>query len=222
METKLIKFYEGRFNAELSYAEKDLASYNSLLKAIAPFAKNVGLSLDKETVSELLRDAKSHAFDNLVAGAPLTIAGVTVSRKKAIDLIEIPDDWQKIIDQVDVFTAQNAKQSFHEFPGGFGSTRFDKIGIGQFDIVNGAFVLSDQFLNALKQKHSSYTRTEKQNKALAAIENIQKSLIVINDLTNIVGSATTLLSLGIDISRGEKGQLIIGGDPSGFIHTYVK
>lgn len=200
MEKKLIKFNQGSHENELRNANTDLKAYNKLLKGLQPLALANGVTLDMTAFAALLKNPKEFAFDAIVGNAPLTIAGVTVNKNKAMDLIEMPDAWLKTISLVDAFNRELNKTPEHiphrAVP------QVIHIGLDSFELLNDEFVLSTKFIEELKNRHSVFTVSENQNAALKHITEIHTSLMALQMLGVPFSAFMTFEQFGYGQSGG--------------------
>jgi hypothetical protein len=195
MESKLIKFNQVNHDNELHYAETDLKAYNRLLKDIKPFAVNVGVTVDKALIVALLNNPKEFAFDAVVGNNPLTIGGAPVSKKKAMDLIDMPEAWVKIISRVDEFNQELIKNPVHNIPHQ-NPASYSRVGLESFELVNNEFVLSTDFVDQLKSKHSQFTENETHNTALKHIVTLNDCLKGLSKLGCSIHGGATLNDFG--------------------------
>lgn len=162
MEKRLIKFHEHNHNKELKFANIDLSAYNTLLSTIKPHLASLNIQLDKDLICALLKNAKGYAFDTVVGDNPLTLGGAPISKQKAMEFIEMPSDWVAIIKAVEDFNKELVQTPFHkervQDVGGM-----SRIGLEKFEILDEVFVMKSEHLTDLKEKHSIYTNSEKQN-----------------------------------------------------------
>jgi hypothetical protein len=195
MKRELIKFNQGQHDNELRYANNDLSSYNKLLKSIQPIANTIGLAIDKNVFSALLQNPKEYAFDTIVGDKPLTIGGAPVTKTKAMDLIEMPDGWVKIIKLVDDFNNELIKNPVHVIPHG-NPSNVKRVGLECFEIVKDEFVLDKEYVEQLKNKHASYTENEIHNTALKHIDTLKNCFVELGKLGCSVHGESKLSDFG--------------------------
>ncbi|MHB8207780.1 hypothetical protein [Mucilaginibacter sp.] len=196
MKKELIKFNQVQHDSELNYANKDLSSYNKLLKSIQPLANTIGLVIDKKVFSALLQNPKEYAFDTIIGDNTLTIGGVLVTKTKAMDLIEMPDEWVKIIKLVDDFNNELIKNPVHVIPHG-NPSNVKRVGLECFEILNDDFVLDGEYVEQLKNTHSSFTENEVHNTALKHINTLNNCFIELHKLGCSVHSDSKLSDFGL-------------------------
>ena len=175
MKQQLVKFDKNGYDAELSHAKRGLKAYNNLLKELAPFEKTAGLKLDKKAISDLLADPEAYAFDAIIMQNDLSIGGVKMAKIKAIDLIEFPDVWMKIIGIAQAFTKQlhkAPKQNSYE-----ATPSFAPISLHYLEMANNQFVISATYLAQLKEKYSQFTTSDTEVKALELSTTLNNCLL---------------------------------------------
>jgi len=206
MEKQLIKFKEIHHSNELAVANKDLNIYNKLLSDLKPFIAALDIELTTELITALLNNPKEYAFDSVIGQNPLTIGGIPVSKAKAMDFVEMPPAWTSIINLISAFNKGMIELPFYK-NNSQGEANYNRITIQYLHLENGLFALTPSFLSDLKEKHSIYTTTEKQNRVLDLLKGIYKNYEELAAIDPFVG--ITLESVGI-----------IRGVPSGGASAY--
>ena len=180
MKEKLVKFDKNAHDAELAHAKSGLKAYNNLLKELAPPAKAAGLKFDKKAIADLLADPEAYAFDAIIMQNELSVGGVKLAKIKAIDLIEFPEVWVKIITTAQNFAKQQSKKpkqiSYEQLPS------YPPISLHYLEIANGQFVLSAAYLAQLKEKYTQFTNNEAEVKALELSETLNNCLLELQKL----------------------------------------
>lgn len=158
------------FEKALRLINADLSAFNSLVKVIRENTDKVEIS--KNNVSALVEDPKGFLFDLVVAGKSLNFNGLPISRKKAIDLVDFPKEFNAVIAACVSF-----KQAFANTVHKIDNTMdIDRLSLKDIDLINGEFKCTDEYLNSLKEEFSTYTRNENQNKAFQFISQLNESI----------------------------------------------
>jgi hypothetical protein len=202
MKKQLIKFNQHNYDKAVRFANVDLSAYNKLLSDIRPFVSALKLTLDKDLLSSLLQNAKEYAFNAVVDKNPLTIGGIPVSKQKAMELIEMPENWTKIITSIEAFKRVISANPVHKDSAN-DYYSVNRITLEQMDFVKGAFIIKEDFFANLKEINSLYTQNENQNKAHSAIMQIYEGFEKLKDLGVLV--APSLEVIGINITYGLSG-----------------
>ena len=213
MERKLIKFNDAAYNNSLQYARKDLKNYNILLREINPICSGLGITVSLTVISALLKNPKEYAFDAIMENKPLTISGAPISKSKAMDLIEMPECWLKIIAIVSAFNAESIKSPFHKAQG-YNGNDTQHIGLESFELANDELVLSDDFMEQLKELCSEFTVNELENTALKHINTLKRTFVELDKIGALpLRSTLTLEDIGYSQYGGIGEPLVVNLDP---------
>lgn len=192
MKQLLLRFNESAHLNELKFATSDLALYNSLLEVIK--SNDPAFQLDMSNLKALIKNPKEYAFDKIVDGKPLTIAGVPVSKKKAMDFVEMPKEWNTIIEAVQAFNDKFIKNPIHNL--GHNSGNMDRLPLSAIVIENGVLVLDENFIAESKSKHSIYTQNENQIIAHQHLTAMHNSFVELTKLGVNLGGDLSLYEIG--------------------------
>jgi hypothetical protein len=214
MEKKLIKFNEAEYNAALKRANTDLGMHNDLLKSIKNLIPDI--EFNKQRFTALISNPKEFAFDIIMAGKTLELSGVPIGKQKAMNLIEYPANWLNAIQVIEAFNKKIASAGLHKGPYS-NDIAYDRHGIEDFELNNGEFTLSPDFLENVKSKHSLYTQTENQNKALEHLNAMHESFTELQKLGVSFGNDMSLREVGFSAYGGFDSPYQILFDPSSIV-----
>jgi hypothetical protein len=200
----LIKFQKLHHDEELKFANKDLAHYNGLLSVIK---KQVpGFNITIGAIANLLENPAEFAFDIVVGDNPLTIAGARVNKKKAMDLIELPDNWKAVIKAAEKLNRDFSENSVHKNGVFYAvNSAINRLNISDLEVVKNEFVLSSIFIDSLKEKHSLYTKNEKQEKLLMHFSALSSTINEMSKLGVNFNDRIELYEIGF-IKKGNDGN----------------
>jgi hypothetical protein len=199
MKKVLLSYDKRNHETALKMIESDVSILNSLVTTIKENTNKIKIT--KENIESLIKDPKGFVFDMIVDKSSMNFNGVPISRKKALELVEFPEEFEAII-----IKAESAKESLKGSTYTISNGEVDKIAINQLELIENTFILTAEYLNKVQNEFSTYTRNEAQNKAIECIENIFKSINELKDLKFIRPSDIEnegLESLGFRFTGGE-------------------
>ncbi len=160
MEKILLSFDNRGFDKALRSIKADLEIYNNLINVIVENTDKIAVNI--ENIEKVLNDPKEFLFDLIVDNVQMSFNGLPINKKKAIDLVDFPEEFNKVIS-----TSLNAKnlliKDFHQIDS---DTQIDRLKLQNVVIKNNVAECTEPFLNDLKDEFCSYTRNENQNEAL--------------------------------------------------------
>jgi hypothetical protein len=177
MKQKLISFEKTNYEKALRLSNNDLLAYNKILTAIINNAP--GVEINMENIEAIYNNPKEYAFDCLVGNTPLTFVGVTVNKQKAMELVEMPQNWLNVINVALLIKAGFEKTATHEISR---NEHIDRVSFSDIELKNDCFILSADYLTSLKDSYSLYTQNEKQNEAYDLLNGIHASLLKLSKL----------------------------------------
>jgi hypothetical protein len=199
MNKILIKFKEAEYKEALTFAEKDLQIYNSLLKKILLCVPDFEWNISE--FPKLIENPTEFAFDKVVEG-PLTIGGVPVSKEKAMGLVEMPKEWLAVIESVKDFQKQIAERPVYRNPGSDQTKYPGMLTLSDLQLSNDSFELTTTFSNKLKESYSVYAQNENQVQAFKHLQTLYKSFIELQKLGVSFGKDLSLEEIGFSQSGG--------------------
>ncbi len=206
-ERKLISFDENDYNKAIRFVQQDIDQFNKLLKSIITNLPDV--KVDLEILEAIYKNPQEFAFDYIVGDTPLTIAGVTVNKKKAMDLIDMPKGWLNVIKVANQVKTEFENKTVH---GSHNDTLVDRLDISDVEIDNGKVKLNDMYIESLKEENSRYTKNNNQNIALDKVCAIRDVLNELKSMGVYFGAEATALSQ-LGFTLGDDFKL----DPTAFI-----
>ena len=196
MTPQLLKLRQDGYNAELSFANKDLALYNNLLAGIK--AAVPSLVVTQAVLQSLLANPQLYAYNTLIGANPVTLGGQPVPQAQAINLITYPAGWLTVIALANAFNLDYATNTVYQFPPPFdASYKVNRLSIANIVISGSVFVLTAAYLAQLNTNYSIYTTSDKQNNILAALNTLYPILTNLKTLGASCTSAFTLKQLGV-------------------------
>jgi hypothetical protein len=177
MKQKLISFEKENYEKALRLSNNDLLAYNKILTAII---KNVpGVEINIENIEAIYNNPKEYTFDCLVGDTPLNIAGVTVNKQKAMDLIDLPQSWLNVINVALPIKADFEKTTTHEISR---DEHISRVSFSDIELKNDCLILGSDYVTNLKCSYSVYTQNEKQNEAYDLLTGIHANLLKLSKL----------------------------------------
>lgn len=183
MKQKLISFEKTSYEKALRLSNNDLLAYNKIITAIVENMPGVEISM--ENIEAIYKNPKEYAFDNLVGDTPLMFVGVTVNKQKAMDLIEMPQNWLNVINITLHIKADFEKTTTHQISH---DEYISRVVFSDIELKNNYFTLSSDYVTKLKDSYSLYTQNEKQNEAYDLLTGIHASLLKLSKLGVTWGS----------------------------------
>ncbi len=183
MKPKLISFEKDSYETALRLSNNDLQAYNKILSAIIENEPAVKISV--ENIVVIYNNPKEYAFDCLVGDNPLNIAGVTVNKQKAMDLIDLPQSWLNVINVVLAIKSDFDITPTHEISR---DEHISRVSFSDIELKNNCFILSGEYLKNLKYSYSLYTKNEQQNKAHDLLIGIHESLLELSKMGVYMGA----------------------------------
>lgn len=176
-EKVLIKFNETAFDDKKSIY--DLLC-NDVQNVVDTF-KGLNVDLLPTELHNLFCNTDELLFDKLTVGKDITLAGLKVSKAKALEIIEKPLGYNTLITAI--------KQCLHNFSqheGMLHNTKINAQSICDYFILNdeGVIVLNERFIKRLRESYSFYAITERA-KNLVAFQNDLIDLIAKHNLTKV-------------------------------------
>jgi hypothetical protein len=213
MKRILIKFYQSHYDEELKFANMDLAKYNNLLNVIKSNIPN--FKIDIEEITKLLNNPHEYAFDAVVGDNQLKLAGVTLNKKKAMEFVDLPNEWLNVIKEANKLNKDFSENTVHKYGIRHAdSGTLDRLTLSELQIKKNEFVLSAEYLSDLKQQHSLYTKNAKQNTAHEHFSNIHNSLKELQSIGVSFNDELSLYDLGFKIVGGSGEPYSIDFEPS--------
>ena len=199
MKKILLSYDEKNHQTALRLIKSDVTVLNSLVTTITDNTDKIEIT--KANIENLINDPKGFIFDMIVDKSSMNFNGVPISRKKAMELVEFPKEFEAVINK-----AESVKETLKGTSYKIDDSFIDKIKISDLDLVSNVLKLRESYLEGIKNDFSTYTRNENQNKAIECITNIFNS---INDLKGMKFISSTsienngLEDLGLKFYGGE-------------------
>jgi hypothetical protein len=181
MEKKLVNFNTNEYNKVLSFANRDLDRFNKII-AFINNDELIKIDVTIEALLALWENPSEFIFDVLNQGKELSFNGIPVNKRKAMDLIEFPTNYKSLIKLVNETRSDFESNPTHGNPG----DPIDRLTFEDIEIESGKAVLSETYLNEIKDNASTFAVGEKQNK-------VYDQLVVLN------ASIRELCKLGVFI-----------------------
>ncbi len=171
MEKILLKQNKAGLQKALRLINVDLDMYNKLIAVIEYNTDKIEISA--LNIESILEDPKDFIFDLIVDKSQLSFNGLPISKKKAIDLVEFPKEFDAIITE---FT--KAKQNLSvKSPYVIDSdVSIDRLTISDIVLENGKFTVSESYLEEVNSEFVTYTRTENQVQAYKLVKQLLESM----------------------------------------------
>lgn len=174
MKKTLLLFDKVQFDLLIEYVKLETEIYNSLAETVKANAPEI--QVDVKSLSDLIRDAKGYLFDLMAVGNQTTVYGFSVNRTKAIEIIDFPDNFDRIIEQakickakIDAALTQNTKSLLKKMP--FAP-----------DQEGNKFVVPDGYIANAKTHFETYTQNELQQKVVDAVNMVINGLMELDKL----------------------------------------
>ncbi|WP_295714163.1 hypothetical protein [Mucilaginibacter sp.] len=203
MKKRLLNFDKISYERELKFADKDLSLFNNVLAVVKTSVSD--LKIDETSFSQLLKSPKEYGFDILVGSNPLTIGGITVSKEKAMDFVEMPSNWLAVIKIVNEFKRDRNDNPSHikDHPQWSRETNPTRLELSDIELVKGQFVLKKSFIERTENQFSVYTQNDKQNQVHDTLTSIYDGLCKLKEVApqhfNFRGESFGLEDLGFTI-----------------------
>lgn len=175
----------------------DLKHFQQLFNVVKANFKDFDGSLF--TLEDIIHNAPMFFLDQLVSEKDLNFNGLPISKTKALEMVDFPQEFKQIIEAAKKFKA-DFKESHT-----VNDDIYDALSIVDIDANGGTLKIKDSRLLSLKDEFCRYTRNENQNVAVHAINTIIEQIEVLKKL-GLHARDLTFEAIGINVS-GEKPRL---------------
>ncbi|MEJ7778442.1 MAG: hypothetical protein WKF68_02530 [Daejeonella sp.] len=158
MKKILLSFNQGKFNEAMKLADGDLKKYEIIVDAIKENPAEISLSM--ENLLSVWQDPEDFVYGVLVGDKDVSFNGIPLNKKKALDLMQVPDQLDNLIRVV-----KDLKQDFESNPHHARNSNGDmpaaRLKLSAFELDNEQLIISKEFIEAKKLAASTYTSSEK-------------------------------------------------------------
>lgn len=150
---------QDRLEGKIGSCEIYLSLFNDVLKGYLKL--NFG-PIDFLEFRELVADPECFIFDKMTGGEKIEIAGLKISKHKAIDLLEKPEGYEELIKSIEILKGAN----------GF---TFQQLNI--HDLVKNEIVLSKDYIDNAKESANVYATNEKELALFEFLNRVMKDAV---------------------------------------------
>lgn len=166
-EPVLMLFNEAGFNSEVS-------SYTNLaihLQEIIELYQVLNFpTLNTEEFKQLISDPVCFVFDKLTGGQAVSIAGLSVNKHKAIEILEKPEGYELLIQKIDFYKKKGFE--FHsEIRGNVQKESLLTVA-ADFELVDGELKLTEDKIEKIKKHFEVYATSQRAKKMYYFITSI--------------------------------------------------
>lgn len=169
MKKVLLSYDKRNHELVLARVNSDVKTLNSLMETIRTESDRIEIT--KENIQSLIKDPKGFIFDLVVQKDKLNFNGLPISRKKAMDMIDFPEEFSQIISECEKVKVQLSNNTYKIQDYNISRVSIDDLSLQDFELS-----LTEDYTESLKGEFCRYTSNEKQNIALEQIKMISSSL----------------------------------------------
>lgn len=171
MKPVLLSFDKNEYDARMRFANQDLAEYDKIIAALQTNAPEIDLS--SEVIQGLWGEPSEYVFDILTKGKDLTFLGLKVSKKKALEFVELNDGHNALIDVVNQLKEEFSNKPAHKYQH---NSSINRLSLDDVEFSKGKLILTTEFIENCNRQCSVYTETELENHVFEGIVTLRNTL----------------------------------------------
>ena len=168
-EPMFISFDQQKFDTEM-HRQNRIAS---IMQSVVLMFNGLGLpALTAEEFPSLFEDAECLVYDKMTNGQQVSIAGLTVHKHKAMELLIKPEGYERLIEFINSIKKDGFEAIAHtgDKPAPIGAYR-------SFELVNGVVTLKESELERWRNQFSIYAVSERAKRMLILMTSIVEKSI---------------------------------------------